>query len=50
MWLSWCIYTVENTETEAAPNNRKCMIIKNYAPFTGSISEIKRHWRSNANV
>ena len=35
--------TVENTGTEAAPNNRKCMIIKNCAPFTDCISEIKRH-------
>ena len=35
--------TVGNTGTEAAPNNRKCMIIKNCAVFTDCISEIKRH-------
>ena len=33
--------TVENTGTTAAPNNRnKKVIFKNYAPFTGCVSEI----------
>ena len=32
--------TIPNTGIAAAPNNRKNIIIKNYAPFTDCISEI----------
>ena len=40
--------TILNTGTAAKENNRKNMIIKNYAPFTDYISEINNTQICNA--